>query len=289
LNRRVAKEVNGTIVEKYLWEDLTTLLAVYDKDDRLIWRFEYADGRMPVAMTDASGAKYYLHYDQVGSLRAVSDTNGNVVKEITYDTFGNILNDTNPSFKVPFGFAGGLYDADTKLTHFGFREYDSFTGKWTAKDPIGFKGGDSNLYGYVLNDPVNLVDPWGLEWYKPWTWEDDYNKAKDIANNVLNNAENSGLPGLHNGEADAYRHCLWSCQMTTSIGSFEAWLFGTGHEVFDNKLSPYNESQMDFANNCKGRELGDNGSSLSCEEKCMQALGNGDLITNPPQGGGYGY
>jgi len=63
---------------------------------------------------------------------------------------------------VPFGFAGGLYDPDTKLTHFGFREYDAYTGKWTAKDPIGFDGGDSNLYGYVLNDPVNLVDPSGL-------------------------------------------------------------------------------------------------------------------------------
>jgi len=63
---------------------------------------------------------------------------------------------------VPFGFAGGLYDPLTQLTHFGYREYDSFTGKWTAKDPIGFAGGDSNLYGYVLNDPVNLVDPWGL-------------------------------------------------------------------------------------------------------------------------------
>ncbi len=116
---------------------------------------------MPVAMRDASGAKYYLHYDQVGSLRAVSDVNGNVVKEIIYDAFGNILNDSNPGFTVPFGFAGGLYDPLTKLTHFGFREYDSFTGKWTAKDPIGFKGGDSNLYGYVLNDPVNLVDPEG--------------------------------------------------------------------------------------------------------------------------------
>jgi len=57
-----------------------------------------------------------------------------------------------------------LYDPDTKLTHFGYREYDAYTGKWTAKDPIGFAGGDSNLYGYVLNDPVNLVDPEGLEW-----------------------------------------------------------------------------------------------------------------------------
>ncbi len=82
LNRRIAKEINGTIVEKYLWEDLTTLLAVYDKDDNLVWRFEYADGRMPVSMTDASGNRYYLHYNQVGSLRVVSDTSHNIVKEI---------------------------------------------------------------------------------------------------------------------------------------------------------------------------------------------------------------
>ena len=149
---------------KYLWEDLTTLLAVYDKDDNLIYRFEYADGRMPVSMTDKEGNRYYLHYDQVGSLRAVSDSSHNIVKEITYDTYGNIINDTNPSFKVSFGFAGGLYDSDTKLTHFGFREYDAFTGKWTAKDPLLFGGGDSNLYGYVLGDPVDLVDPWGLMW-----------------------------------------------------------------------------------------------------------------------------
>jgi len=63
---------------------------------------------------------------------------------------------------VPFGFAGGLYDEDTKLIRFGYRDYDSYTGKWTAKDPILFAGGDSNLYGYVLNDPVNLVDVDGL-------------------------------------------------------------------------------------------------------------------------------
>ena len=171
LNRRIAREVNGTITQKYLWADLTTLLAVYDGNDNLVQRFEYADGRMPVAMTQG-GQKYYLHYDQVGSLRAVSDANHNIVKEIIYDTYGNILTDTNPSFKVSFGFAGGLYDSDTGLTHFGYREYDAYTGKWTAKDPIGFAGGDSNLYGYVLGDPVNLIDPNGLygtsscEYYK---------------------------------------------------------------------------------------------------------------------------
>ena len=160
-NQRVAKKVNGTITEKYLWLDLTTLLAVYDGSDNLISRFEYADSRMPYKMT-YEGQTYYLSYDQVGTLRALTDTCGNIVKELTHDTFGNIISDSNPAFKVPFGFAGGLYDEDTELTRFGYRDYDAETGKWTAKDPIGFDGGDTNLYGYVLGDPVNLVDPEGL-------------------------------------------------------------------------------------------------------------------------------
>jgi RHS repeat-associated protein len=160
-NQRVAKKVNGTITEKYLWQNLTKLLAVYDGNDNLLMRFEYADQRVPTSMTK-NGSKYYLHYNQVGSLRAVTDNSHNLVKAITYDTFGTIIQDSDPTFKVPFGFAGGLYDSDTKLVRFGYRDYDAFTGKWTAKDPIDFAGGDSNLYGYVLGDPVNLVDPLGL-------------------------------------------------------------------------------------------------------------------------------
>jgi uncharacterized protein RhaS with RHS repeats len=46
---------------------------------------------------------------------------------------------------------------------FGYRDYDAYTGKWTAKDPIGFDGGDSNLYGYVLGDPVDYWDNLGLD------------------------------------------------------------------------------------------------------------------------------
>ena len=63
-----------------------------------------------------------IHYDQVGSLRAVTDASHNIVKEIVYNTYGNILADSNPTLSVPFGFAGGLYDQDTKLTRFGYRD-----------------------------------------------------------------------------------------------------------------------------------------------------------------------
>ena len=161
LGRRIAKRINGAMVKKYLWQGLSKLLAVYDGSDNLLMRFEYADGGLPVAMTKG-GLKYYLIYDQVGSLRAVADASGAVVKKIKYDTFGNVLDDTNVSFELPFGFAGGLHDRDTGLVHFGFRDYDPDVGRWTAKDPIFFGGGSTDLYGYCLNDPVNLVDPDGL-------------------------------------------------------------------------------------------------------------------------------
>ena len=148
-------------MEKYLWQGLTKLLAIYDDSDNLIQRFEYADGRMPVAMTQ-TGITYYLAYDQVGTIKVVTDASGNTVKQVDYDAFGNIATDTNSALTIPFGFAGGLRDPDTELVRFGYRDYDPDTGRWTAKDPIFFTGGDTNLYGYVLNDPVNLVDPWGL-------------------------------------------------------------------------------------------------------------------------------
>jgi len=86
---------------------------------------------------------------------------------MNYNEFGNVLSDTNPGFQ-PFGFAGGIYDQDTGLVRFGARDYDPETGRWTAKDPILFAGGDTNLYGYTLNDPVNFIDPSGLSWLDDW-------------------------------------------------------------------------------------------------------------------------
>jgi RHS repeat-associated protein len=161
LGRRIAKKVNGIITEKYLWQGLTRLLAVYDGSDSLIARFAYADARVPVAM-EKNGTTYYLIPDQVGSIRLVVDASGTIIKSIDYDSFGNILNNSNLAFSIPFGFAGGLHDRDTGLVRFGSRDYHPETGRWTAKDPILFAGGDVNLYGYVLNNPVNLIDPYGL-------------------------------------------------------------------------------------------------------------------------------
>jgi RHS repeat-associated protein len=111
---------------------------------------------------EKGGREYRLFVDQLGSVREVVDVaSGQVVQELEYDAWGLVVKDTNPGFQ-PFGFAGGLYDPQTKLVRLGARDYDPTLGRWTAKDPILFAGGDYNLFGYAFTDPVNLVDSTGL-------------------------------------------------------------------------------------------------------------------------------
>jgi RHS repeat-associated protein len=82
--------------------------------------------------------------------------------------YGNVIVDTNPGFQ-PFGFAGGIYDIDTGLVRFGARDYSPVEGIWTSKDPILFKGEDTNLYRYAENNPMLFVDPQGLCIENPYT------------------------------------------------------------------------------------------------------------------------
>jgi RHS repeat-associated protein len=118
-------------------------------------------GNIPQYMVKG-GVTYRIISDHLGSPRLVIDTSTNTIAQrMDYDEFGNVILDTNPGFQ-PFGFAGGIYDQHTRLTRFGARDYDAETGRWTAKDPVTFRGKDVNLYGYVFSDPINAVDLLGL-------------------------------------------------------------------------------------------------------------------------------
>lgn len=154
---------------------------------------------------------YYVATDQVGSPRAVFDSDGELVKQVTYDAFGAAEEDTDPSFDLAVGFAGGLADPATGLVRFWNRDYDPETGRWTARDPILFDGRQTNLYAYVENDPVNRLDPSGLSWDCYW---DRVGRDVDAAGSPFETFLEEGIEqlspdlaralGLGKGAYDAY-------------------------------------------------------------------------------------
>ncbi|MFZ5895027.1 MAG: RHS repeat-associated core domain-containing protein [Myxococcota bacterium] len=172
--RRVGKLVDGQLVTGYLYRSGTQLKAVTDGSGNVLASFAYGPAQTPTVMNTPSRV-YRILPDHLGSVRLVVDANtGAIAQRIDYDEFGRVTQDTNPGFQ-PFGYAGGLYDPDTQLVHFGARDYDPETGRWITKDPL-LLGGGSNVYAYVGNDPINLTDISGLLAGVPdWLlWLDDH-------------------------------------------------------------------------------------------------------------------
>jgi RHS repeat-associated protein len=161
-NHRVGRSVNGALQTGFLYEG-HELLAQLNNAGQVVSRFVYATSSTIPDYMVTGGTTYRIFSDERGSpVLVVNSATGAVVEQIAYDEFGNVSADTNPGLQ-PFGFAGGLYDPDTELVRFGARDYHPKVGRWTAKDPILFGGGSSNLYTYVSNDPVNGFDSTGLQ------------------------------------------------------------------------------------------------------------------------------
>ena len=111
----------------------------------------------PVAMS-ADGNASYFGSDILGSIRAVTDKYGSVQADYSYDAFGSPYLG-NLENNIDFGYCGKLYDIGTGLYDYGFRDYSPVSARFTTIDPI--RDG-SNWFSYVVNDPVNWCDPFGL-------------------------------------------------------------------------------------------------------------------------------
>jgi RHS repeat-associated protein len=106
---------------------------------------------------------YFYSHDHLGSIRELTDSSGIVRSQYSYDLFGRrILLSQN--VEGDFGFARMFWLADSGLNLTRFRAYDPRVGRWLSRDPTSSAevNEDPNLYAYVRNDPVNLIDPSGL-------------------------------------------------------------------------------------------------------------------------------
>ncbi|MBD2459072.1 putative Ig domain-containing protein [Nostoc sp. FACHB-87] len=160
-DRRISKTVNGQTT--YFVNDGDELWAELNPAGEIISRYlQGADVDELIARYRPSeGTSWYLT-DRLGTIRDMANAVGKLVNSINYDSFGEILGQTNPNLGDRFTFAGREFDSETGLYYNRARYYDANLGRFISQDPIGFGGEDANLYRYVGNNPVNATDPSGL-------------------------------------------------------------------------------------------------------------------------------
>jgi RHS repeat-associated protein len=108
-------------------------------------------------LTNGTDTKYFLQ-DHLGSTVGLADSSGNQISSASYDSFGNSTNNLTTRYQ----YTGREKDEFTGLMYYRARWYDANLGRFISEDPIGFAGGDVNLYGYVWNNSQNYTDPSGF-------------------------------------------------------------------------------------------------------------------------------
>jgi RHS repeat-associated protein len=104
----------------------------------------------------------------------VSDSSGSIVHTRKYDEYENggtlPSRGTGLASDLPIEFAGGISDSVTGRIRFWVCDYDPVIGRWTAKDPILFQGGQANLYAYIKDNFIDSRDPQGLGIVEMFLW-----------------------------------------------------------------------------------------------------------------------
>jgi RHS repeat-associated protein len=116
-----------------------------------------------LARTSSGGTTAWYLTDMLGSVRDIISTAGTVLDHVVYDSFGNIVTETNGTNGDRLKFAGMELDSLAGQYYDRARTYNPGTGKFTAQDPMGFTAGSANLYGYVGNGPTDDTDPSGMD------------------------------------------------------------------------------------------------------------------------------
>ncbi len=155
-------------VTSFTWDPtagLPALLTETTGAETTAW--VYGPGGSPLIQHGPDGTVTFLHADQLGSVRVLTDEGGDVVGSQAFDPYGNPTERSGAA--TPFGFAGEYTDDETGLQYLRARFYDPSTGQFLTRDPI--EAITRSAYAYVGGNPLNAVDPSGLEWWDPTDWD----------------------------------------------------------------------------------------------------------------------
>ncbi len=168
-----------------------------------------------LARTSSSGTIAWYLTDRLGSVRDIVSTSGTELDHIVYDSFGNIVTETDATNGDRFKFAGMEFDTVTGQYYDRARNYDAVIGRFMRQDSRGFGAGDPNLYRAVHNAPTNATDPSGetlvtagigaaigaiigaaYETYSYFQGDGEFNVGTVIKTTLIGAAAGSGVPIL---------------------------------------------------------------------------------------------
>ena len=165
LERMVEQSKSGTNTE-IVYDALGNKLALMNGTSTLVKAF----APLPAGATavyNASGLQYYRHPDWLGSSRFSSTPTRTMYNDLAYAPFGEQYAQAGSTGVTDTSFAGNSEDTTTNLYDARFREY-GIQGRWPSPDPAGLAAANPanpqswNRYAYVMNSPLNFVDPSGL-------------------------------------------------------------------------------------------------------------------------------
>lgn len=151
----------------FIYDLQGNLIAEADQNGTIENSYIYLNGkRLAVYTAKATNNStntaqfYYYHGDHLDTPQLLTDKNKTIVWRAYYMPYGETLTLQN-TVNNPFRFPGQYHDEETGLYYNYFRYYDPKTGKYITADPIGLEGG-ANIYSYALQNPINYIDPEGL-------------------------------------------------------------------------------------------------------------------------------
>jgi RHS repeat-associated protein len=199
------------LTNRYLYGDIVDLLLADEQvgveDDPYGSSSPYGSSN-PISSGSTTNRILWPLADHLNSIRDLMDSEQRRREHKVYDTFGRTLSETDFDMygtELPagdpaevdtlFGYTGREWDEDVGLQYNRARWYDPAQGRWLSQDPIGFAGGDANLYRYVGNSPTNATDPSGriIVWVDGIDTDKSNTHAESVANALRDFATKNGL------------------------------------------------------------------------------------------------